>query len=392
MLFQVIDNKQACYKIYCDNKLVDDYKLDALSHTWAPVEHMSTEDIQYAKIWCHGATVSEVCPDHLLARWKDVSARAAVFLKTFKKAKINLEDVCFYDSVPEKFLLNFYNIKNQITNHVFSTYKKPKNYSFLKDLSFFLKKIESRELNIDLKNIDFSNQKVREVVSKINKANKNIIYNPWKTVTGRLTTEKNSFPILTLNKELRGAIKPKNDLFVELDFNAAEIRALLALLGQEQPEEDIHNWINNNIFNGKLDREKTKKKVFSWLYNPKAKNKKLNEYLDRDQLYKKYFVDGHVHTPYNRKIPVDRDKAVNYLVQSTTSDMLLEAALRIDKLLKNKKSFVCFCIHDSITIDMAAEDKDLLKELTGLFSKTKLGTFKFNLSIGKDFGSMRKVL
>ena len=31
-------------------------------------------------------------------------------------------------------------IKNQITSHVFSTYKKPKNYTFLRDLSFFLKK------------------------------------------------------------------------------------------------------------------------------------------------------------------------------------------------------------------------------------------------------------
>jgi len=336
--------------------------------------------------------LAEVCPEHLLDRWKSANDQARVFLKTLQKAKIDLKDICFYDTVPEKFLLNFYDIKNQITDHVFSTYKKPKNYTFLKDLAFFLKRIESRELNIDLKNIDFSNPKVRDTASKINKANKNIIYNPWKTVTGRLTTEKNSFPILTLNKELRGAIKPKNDLFVELDFNAAEVRALLALLGEQQPKEDIHSWINDNIFDGKLDREKTKKKVFSWLYNPKAKNKKLNEYLDRDKLYEKYFVDGHVYTPYDRKIAVDENKAVNYLIQSTTSDMLLEAALKIDKALKNKKSFVCFCIHDSITIDMAAEDKEMLRELAGLFSKTKLGDFKFNLSIGKDFGSMRRVL
>lgn len=392
MLFQIIDNKQECYKIYCDDKLVDDYSLDGLTHTWSPAQHLSAEDIQYAKIWCHGMKLSEVCPEHLLDRWKSVNTQALVFFKTLQKAKINLKDICFYDTVPEKFLLNFYDIKNQITSHVFSTYKKPKNYTFLRDLSFFLKRIEARELNIDLKNIDFSNPKVRDAVSKINKANRNIIYNPWKTVTGRLTTEKNSFPILTLNKELRAAIKPKNDLFIELDYNAAEVRALLALLGQQQPEEDIHTWINDNIFDGKLDREKTKKKVFSWLYNPKAKNKKLNAYLDRDKLYKKYFVDGHVYTPYNRKIAVDESKAVNYLIQSTTSDMLLEAALKIDKALKNKKSFVCFCIHDSITIDMAAEDKDMLTELTDLFSKTKLGDFKFNLSMGKDFGSMRRVL
>ena len=392
MLFQTLDNKQECYKIFCDGTLVDDYQVESLTHTWAPSHFSEAEDIQYAKFWCGGISLEEACPEHLQLRWKMVNKKARVFLKTFQSSKINLDEVCFYDLVPEKFLIEFYNVKNEITSFVFENYKKPKNYDFLKNLCFLLKGIESNELNIDMTNVDYSKQKVRESIKKVKKNNQRIIYNPWKTVTGRLTTEKNSFPILTLNKELRSVIKPKNDLFVELDFNSAELRVLLGLLEKEQPKEDIHAWVSEKIFKNKYDRDKTKKKVFAWLYNPKAKNKNLNEFLDRDKILEKYYVDGEVATPYGRVIVSDHDKAVNYLIQSTASDMLFESAIKINKHLQNKKSFITFCIHDSIVIDMAKEDKTAIKEITDQFSKTKFGDLKINLSIGQDFGKMRKVL
>jgi len=392
LLFQVLDNKQECYKIYCEGQLIDDYQSEGLSHTWSPALYLKEQNIEYAQIWCRGKSLSEVCPEHLKERWKIVEDKARIFLRTFYNAKISLEDICFYDLVPQKFLLDFCDVKNEITRHVFEEYKRPENYDFFRDLVFFLKEIEQNDIKLDLKNINYSSNKIRNGVSKIRSCNTKIIYNPWRTITGRLTTEKNSFPILTLNKELRSLIKPQNDVFVEFDFNAAELRVLLGLLGQQQPEEDIHTWISKNIFNDKFDREQTKKKVFSWLYNSKAQNKKLNEYLNRDKIYEENFVNGCVHTPYDRVIPVDKDKAVNYLIQSTASDMLLSSAINISKELCNKKSFVSFCIHDSVVIDMPAEEKNLIEDLAKKFSGTKFGNLKVNLSVGKDFGNMRKVL
>jgi len=389
LLFQFLDNKQECYKIFCEGQLYSDYKNDNLSHTWAPSSQLLDKNIEYAQIWCDGKSLSEVCPDHIKQRFSVVNEKAKTYLRTFYNAKINLQDVCFYDLVPEKFLLDFYEAKNDITRFVFENYQKPKNYEFVKNLLFFLKRIEERPLNLDLKLSDYA---PKDGAARLKDCSDKISYNPWGTVTGRLTTNKNSFPILTLNKGLRGCIKPQNDVFMELDFNAAELRVLLGLLGEKQPEEDMHAWLGKNVFEDKFNREEVKKKVFAWLYNPNSRNKKLNQHLDRDKLYEQYYFDDKVHTPFGRTIEVSRDKAVNYLIQSTSSDMLLASAMKVDQALAHKKSFVSFCIHDSIVLDLSLEDKDMVEALKDEFSKTSFGELKVNLSLGKDFGSMKKIL
>ena len=259
------------------------------------------------------------------------------------------------------------------------------------DLTALINKISSTPLNIKFENLDFTNEKVRSNLGKIKNASSYISYSPWSTATGRLTTLPNSFPILNLNKELRSVILPQNDIFVELDYNAAELRVLFALLGQDQPKEDVHQWISENVFNSKLDRGETKKKVFAWLYNPKARNKKLNNYLNRDKVLEKFYHDGAIKTPYERDIEVDKEKAVNYIIQSTASDLFLTSAIKVDNMLKAKKSKVAFCIHDSLVLDMCRDEKDMIEELIEEFSKTKFGAFKTNVSLGKHFGAMRKI-
>ena len=103
MLFQFLDNKQECYKIFCEGKLFDDYKNDNLSHTWAPSLHMSADRVEYAQIWCGGKSLTEVCPDDLKERFASLNEKAKMYLRTFHNAKINLQDVWFYDWVPGKF-------------------------------------------------------------------------------------------------------------------------------------------------------------------------------------------------------------------------------------------------------------------------------------------------
>ena len=392
MLFQILDSKHECKGIYYDGQIVQDPTGLKLSKTWAPSKNFEGQISDFGLLWARGQTLTQVCPEELKPRWQKLTKKANAFIKSFSTAKVSLDEVCFYDLVPEKFLLDFFDCRNKITEHVFNTYQRPHNHDFMRELMGFLDDIKTHEVKVNLKNLDYSDDKVRTSLNKIKDCPTRVIYNPWTTVTGRLASGEETFPILTLNKELRAAIEPQNDCFVELDYNAAELRVLFGLLGQDQPEGDVHEWIAANIFEGKYDREKTKKKVFSWLYNPKAKNKKLNEYLNRDQIYSKYYIDGYVNTLYNRKIKAPEEKAVNYLIQSTTSDMFITSAIKINKLLTSKKSFVSFCIHDSLVLDFSIEDRPMIEDLISSFSQTQFGKMRTNLSIGKNFGSMKKIV
>ena len=108
-------------------------------------------------------------------------------------------------------------------------------------------------------------------------------------------------------------------------------------------------------------------------------------------IYNQYYVNGRVATPYDRTIEVNDSKALNYLIQSTTSDMFLTSAIKVNDMLRDRKSFVSFCIHDSLVLDFSLEDRELLTNISQIFSSTRFGEIKTNLSIGKDFGHMKRV-
>jgi len=196
---------------------------------------------------------------------------------------------------------------------------------------------------------------------------------------------------LTLKKEHRVILEPNNDLFVELDFNAAELRTLLSLCGKEQPKEDIHEWNAKNVFRGLQSRSEAKERIFAWLYNPDSKDYLANRSYDRIAVKEKHWDGKIVETPFGRKIAADEFHALNYLIQSTTADMVLRQVIKVYDLLKNSKSHIAFIIHDSLVIDLAKEDKTLLKDIFDVFAKTDLGDFMISVQAGKNFGEMERI-
>ena len=390
MIFQVLDNKRECYAIYCDGELYYYPKNLNLSETWEWSCHAPTS-VDCAQVWAGGKSLREVCPENLLPRLASVQTKGKAFLKAFHNSGINLDDVCFYDLVPKSFLLDYCMIKNDISRHVFNTCQKPKNYDFLIKLHELVDSISRTSLSIaDKPSTAFNHIEMKKFLQM--RGRDKVLYNMYGSRTGRLTTRPDSFPILTLPKNFRHLLRPTNDVYVELDYNSAEMRTAIALSGQQQPDVDIHNFLKSELYNDKLERDKVKQKVFAWLYNPKAKNKKLDSYIDKESLLNNYHSSGMITTPFDRTISVDEDKALNYLVQSTTSDMFLNQAIKIHDLLKNTSSHIAFCIHDSLILDMSRSDKPLLQEIVSVFRETDLGAFKVNLSMGKNFGALRKVL
>jgi len=188
-------------------------------------------------------------------------------------------------------------------------------------------------------------------------------------------------PILTMKKEYRQLLKPTHDWFISMDYNGAEVRTFLDLSGEEQPQDDIHEWNIKHVIKEDVDRYTAKQRFFSWLYNPDSTAIKTNFY-NKEKLLDKWYEGGYIITPYKRKMKVERRKALNYLIQSTTADRVLERAVVIDKMLEDKKSFISHIVHDEIVIDLCDEERSILPEIKKIFEKDG---FMANINAGKNY-------
>ena len=392
MLFQTLDDKKECVGVYLNRELSFDHKLpDGLTKTWSYSSFLKGADIEYAKLYCGGKTLETVCPEALIGRWGDSSNKLKAFIKSFNTARVSLDENCFFDLVPEKFLIEFCHIKNQICEHVFDNYEKPANYDYLVSLTEIIEDMRYNRLNLNPKNLSMFKAEHRKFAKSLNQIEHSCKFNIHGTKTGRLTTEPRSFPILTLKKELRSVIEPHNDYFVELDFNAAELRTLIALQGKSQPKEDIHEWNIKNVYRGLVTREEAKKRIFAWLYNPDSNDYLSSRAYDRDSVVQKYFTQGQVRTFWDKIIPSEERTALNYIIQSTCAENVLRQMIKISNSLRGTKSHVAFPMHDSIVLDLSIEDKKKLPEIIDAFSDTALGKFKVNVAVGKNFGQLRSL-
>jgi hypothetical protein len=394
MLFQVLDSKSDCVGFYAANIINPTPLLPTEGATWEYSSHLTGDHYEIARIYSQGATITDVCPEDMKADWEKIKKTLKSCLKAFRTSHLSLDENCFYDVLPEYFLYQYLEAKNKITQHVLDTTPRPLNYDFTYNLVEMLSDIRSRELSINIKPIQHLLSSVRgqnfhRTLQTVKHA---CDYNPWGTVTGRLATAPNSFPILTMNKEFRGCVQPKNDWFVEFDFNAAELRTLIALTGEEQPQIDIHEWNRKNIYRSIGSREEAKKRIFAWMYNSKSEDFLSNRAYDKETVKDKYWDGSRIETDYGRVIEnVDEHHALNYIVQSTTIDMVHEQAYKVYELLKGRKSHIAFLIHDAVYIDLADEDRNELLNLLDTFKKTRYDMFKVNVSAGKNLGEMKEL-
>ena len=398
MIFHSIDNKQNCKTVFSQNELILDPDYNNFTGTWDYNLDHHNPDIQYAKLYLKGKSLNDVCPSDLKEEWEAVKERHGAFIKSFKSAKVKATDYCFYDLVPEDFLLHYFSQKCKIVDYILNNYAKPTNYEFLFELSKLLSEIEGAPLIFNYSALTpiLHKYKARRFKEKLSKLNPFISYNIFGTVTGRLTTKKNSFPILTLDKDYRSILEPTNDWFVELDFNAAELRCLLALNEVPQPEEDIHKWHHaeiSHIYKQDMDRNAIKRKIFSWLYGGPEVSlgmPKIEKYYNKQRVVEKYWDGTKIINPFGKEIECDKFRALNFLIQSTTSDLFLRRAIEVNKLLHGRKTKITALIHDSMLLDFSEEDKEILPALISTFEKTDLGNFRVNKKIGLDFGNMKE--
>ena len=392
MYFQTLDDKGECVGVYKDGNLYFKETMpEGLGRTWKYAEYLEEDDVQYASIYSGNNSLSDCCPSHLIDEWTETEERLKAFYRSFIIAKVDMNQNCFFDLVPRQFLIRYCEIRNKITKYVFENYEKPVNYDFMVDLTKVLTKIRYQKLNLDVAALSKKAHlpKFRQAMKKYSQIQPYCRYNIKGTKSGRLTTLSVSFPIMTLDKDLRSIVKPTQDWFVELDFNAAELRTLMALAGSETPLEDIHSWNATNLFPPSTERAEAKQRFFSWLYDDNKNNPNLAKYYDRDGVREKYWDGKEVKTIFGRTIEADKKHALNYIIQSTTADLVLRQLIKVFNFLKDKRSFVSFTIHDNIVLDIPDEERYIIPEVIEIFSQTELGKFLVNVKAGKDFGNLK---
>ena len=207
---------------------------------------------------------------------------------------------------------------------------------------------------------------VADIQSRVTILGKKIKYDMFRVKTGRLATNGDSFPILSLPRNQRHCIKPEKDFLVEFDYNAMDLRVLLGLSDMPQPKVDIHDWIRREVFSNSISRDESKKAVFSWLYGKKIPEaSKFERIFNKENICDKFYRDG------------------------KANDLFFEQLYQVRDLLQEQSSKIMFCIHDCFVLDFDKTEFSLLKRIKGILEDTDLGKFKVNIKIGKSYGDMR---
>ena len=390
LLFQTFDEKNKCSLVYRKGTFQEQIT-DSCTKTWSYATYLQDKEIEYANLYVMGQSLEQLCPENIRGQWSSVQTRIRAALKAAAEVGLDIDDYCIYELIPRHYLELFAKIKNKICEDVFNNYSKPTNYDQLLKINKVIADIKTRKVNIDPTQIQRLTVQDRNMFKTITNCKPYIDYDMFKTVTGRLATKPNSFPVMTLPKKYRKVLTPTNDWLYELDFNACELRVALALLGHDQPVEDLHDWNLKNVFTRTKSRENAKKRIFSWLYNPNSTDAKVDKIYDRKILKDMYFdkVLGKVYTQFGREIESDEDHAISYIIQSSAADLVFEQMYKVWDYLQDKKSFVKFCNHDSLVIDLAEEDQYHINKISKLFSNTRFGKFKVNHEGGKNWSEMK---
>lgn len=209
--------------------------------------------------------------------------------------------------------------------------------------------------------------------------------NPLKARTGRMSIT--GVPAQTLPAKdalIRDCfIADPGHVIVSCDYQAQELRVLAALSGDKTMREafannaDLHQMTADAAG---LTRDVGKMQNFATVYGigaaqlaanagitvSKARNamKQFNKLYPGVKQYSQTLAQaagsqGYVITPYGRRLPVDKDRvysALNYMVQSTSRDITVDAILRLDE--EGFTDYIRLPIHDEMLSSIPEKHKE----------------------------------
>jgi len=357
------------YWLYDDLFVVDD-QIQELKDipkciTWSVNEKIFSKENVYLQILSEEDHMKAFFPHHSM--YDTIS----VHLEIMKKTKTFLTRKCFFRSMNESLILDFYSELSDFIKFTLPDLMPDKNYDNIVEVFQLLGVIEKTPLNLR---------------GKLSKSIPYLKFSPF-TKTGRLRTVSPFFPVYNLTKSLRIDVLPRNDFILEFDYNAAELRIFLALMGLDQPERDAYEEVQK-IFN--LDsRSDAKQKVFEIIYSNHYSNEKILSIID------KYRDGNSIVTPYGFSMFLDeKSKEINYLCQSTCSSLIYEKSTEVVNYLKDNgsKSKLLFPFHDAIVVDLHRDDIHKIAKLKEIISNTRFGFFKSRAKVGTNYYNLEEII
>jgi len=234
---------------------------------------------------------------------------------------------------------------------------------------------------------------------KYNTLNKSVLtsYNLYNA-TSRPTNAFNSvnFAAIPKSEEHRKSFRPKNNRFVELDFDGYHLRLLCNQINYKLTAESAHKQlaefyygtkditdeqyiqakqINFQAIYGKIPEEHKNLEIFI----------KVQEYIDT--LWATYEKDGVVYNPQSGK-PFTKAlkemhpaKLMNYMMQSLETSNNITILKEVLRYLDNKKSELVLYIYDALIIDLSDDDGEhIISELQSILECNSLYPVKFKYS------------
>ena len=224
-------------------------------------------------------------------------------------------------------------------------------------------------------------------------------YNLYNT-TSRPTNSFNAVNFLALPKgtEFRRCFKPKNDKFVQMDFDGYHVRLVANLLNYDIPlNEKAHMYLAKQYFGKNVTKEQYKEAkqinfqaiygTIPWEYERLDFFKRLKEQVDF--LWNSFETEGKVYVPVSNKMfkkgyleDMRPTKLMNYLIQAYETARNVAALYNVMKRLRYCKTKLLLVTYDSILLDYSEEDGEEL--LTKIKEELECGKFPVSVDFSKD--------
>lgn len=210
-------------------------------------------------------------------------------------------------------------------------------------------------------------------------------YNMYNN-TSRPTNAFNSvnFAAIPKTPQHRECIIPKNDKFVEIDFDGYHVRLIADAVGHQFTPESVHLQLGREYFNKQelteAEYEESKKITFQQMYGGVEERYRYISFFDKvvelkNSLWKDYTEKGYAVAPIsgkkfsNRLKDMHGLKLMNYIIQNLETSRNILILKEVLKFLRDKKTSIALYTYDAILFDVSEHDLDIVNQLQEIMSQ-----------------------